>query len=80
MKWNKQGAQFQRSRKGTSKAHEYFFITTVGAMGAGWLAGYRGIYRLVLMNGAGFFRTPEEARAYCEKIDRKKNRVEREGK
>ena len=31
MKWNKQGAQFQASRRGTSKAHEYYFVTTISA-------------------------------------------------
>jgi hypothetical protein len=70
MKWNKQGAQFQTSRKGTSKAHEYYFITTISAGGKGWLTGYKGYGRQVIMQSAGTFNTPAEARAYCEKVDR----------
>ena len=70
MKWNKQGAQFQSSRKGTSRAHEYYFVTTIGAGGAGWLAGFKGYGRQVIMTSAGAFKTAGEARAYCEIKDR----------
>ena len=70
MKWNKQGAQFQTSRRGTSRAHEYYYVTTIGAGGAGWLAGYKGYGKQITMNSAGAFKTAQEARAYCEKVDR----------
>ena len=70
MKWNKEGAQFQASRRGTSKAHEYYFVTTISAGGAGWLTGYRGYGKQVIMNSAGIFATAKEAREYCEKVDR----------
>lgn len=70
MRWNKQGAQFQASRRGTSRTREYYFVTTIGAGGAGWLAGYRGFGTQVVMNSAGTFKTAKEAREYCEKIDR----------
>ena len=69
MKWNKQGVQFQASRRGTSKAHEYYFVTTIGAGGEGWLAGYRGFGTQIVMHSAGIFKTAQEARAYCEKKD-----------
>jgi len=70
MKWNKQGAQFQGSRRGTSRAHEYYFITTIGAGGKGWLTGYRGFGTQIVMKSAGTFATAQQAREYCEKIDR----------
>jgi hypothetical protein len=69
MKWNKQGAQFQATRRGTSKAHEYYFITTISAGGLGWLAGYRGFGQQIIMKSAGTFKTAQEARDYCERVD-----------
>lgn len=69
MKWNKASGQFQASRRGTSRAHEYYFVTTIGAGGAGWLTGYRGYGTQIVMHSAGIFKTAQEARAYCEKID-----------
>ena len=76
MKWNKQGVQFQASRRGTSKAHEYYFVTTIGAGGAGWLTGYRGYGRQIVMQSAGTFKTAQEARAYCEKADKEATIIE----
>jgi len=70
MKWNKEGKQFQASRRGTSNAHDYYFITTIGAGGEGWLTGYRGFNTQIVMRSAGLFNTAQEARAYCEKVDR----------
>ena len=73
MKWNKQQAQYpqyQRSRKGTSKTHEWFFISQAPVTNGKWLAGYRGTALECYMNEGGFFNTPEEARAYCEKRDK----------
>ena len=69
MKWNKQGAQFQTSRRGTTRAHEYYFVTTISAGGKGWITGYKGYGQQVIMKSAGTFNTAQEARAYCEKID-----------
>jgi hypothetical protein len=69
MKWNKQGAQFQATRRGTSKAHEYYFITTISAGGSGWLTGYRGYGKQIIMKSAGTFKTAQEARDYCERVD-----------
>ena len=73
MRWNKQQAKFpyyQRSRKGTSKTHEWYFIKQVPC--ERWRAGYRGTMREWCMNEGGLFDTPEEARAYCEKRDKQK--------
>ena len=69
MKWNKASKQFQASRRGTSLAHDYYFITTIGAGGKGWLAGYRGFGTQIVMHSAGIFETAQEAREYCEKVD-----------
>jgi len=69
MKWNKASKQFQTSRRGTSKAHEYYFITTITAGGEGWLTGYKGFGKQIVMKSAGTFKTAQEAREYCEKVD-----------
>jgi len=79
MKWNKQGVQFQASRRGTSNVREYYFVTTIGAGGKGWLAGYRGFGTQVVMHSAGTFKTAQEARAYCEKVDRETLVIEEMG-
>jgi hypothetical protein len=70
MKWNKASGQFQATRRGTSRTREYYFVTTIGAGGEGWLTGYRGFGTQIVMHSAGTFKTPQEARDYCEKIDR----------
>lgn len=70
MKWNTQGKKWQTSRKGTARAHEYYFITTHGTGNGEWQAGYWGFNKLVEMKSAGTFKTAEQAREYCEKIDR----------
>lgn len=70
MKWNAQGAKWQQSRRGTARAHDYYFITQHGTGNGEWMAGYKGFGRLVEMKSAGTFKTAQEARAYCEKIDR----------
>ena len=70
MKWNKQGAKWQTTRKGTTRAHAYYFITKHGTGSDKWVAGYYGFGRQIVMNSAGLFDTAEQARAYCEKIDR----------
>jgi hypothetical protein len=70
MKWNKPSKQFQASRRGTSLVHDYYFITTIGAGGKGWLVGYRGFGTQIVMHSAGIFESAQEARAYCEKVDR----------
>lgn len=69
MKWNT-GGQFQRTRKGTTRAREYYFVTTIGAGGQGWLTGYYGFKQQIIMKSAGTFATAQQARAYCEQIDR----------
>jgi len=71
MKWNKASKQFQASRRGTSLVHDYYFITTIGAGGKGWLVGYRGFGTQIVMHSAGIFETAQEARKYCESLDRK---------
>lgn len=70
MKWNKQGAKWQTSRKGTAKAHLYYFITKHGTGTDKWAVGYYGFGQQIIMNKAGLFNTAQEARAYCERIDR----------
>lgn len=70
MKWNTQGAKWQESRKGTARAHLYYFITTHGTGNGEWQVGYYGFGKQIEMKSAGTFKTAEEARAYCEKIDR----------
>lgn len=70
MKWNKQGAKWQTSRKGTAKAHLYYFITQHGTGNGQWCAGYYGFARQIVMQSAGTFKTAQEAREYCERVDR----------
>lgn len=70
MKWNTQGKKWQTSRRGTSRAHEYYFITQHGTGSQKWAVGYYGYGRQVVMQSAGTFATARQARAYCEKIDR----------
>jgi hypothetical protein len=69
MKWNTGGA-FQTSRKGTARAHSYYFVTTHGTGGEGYAVGYYGFGNQIVMKSAGIFDTAQEAREYCEKIDR----------
>jgi hypothetical protein len=73
MKWNPIGnhrRHWQTSRRGTSKAHEYYFVTAHGATGGKFVAGFYGYGRQVVMTSAGEFDTAQEAREYCEKVDR----------
>jgi hypothetical protein len=69
MKWNTQGARWQESRKGTARAHLYYFITQHGTGNGEWQAGYYGFGKQIVMNSAGTFKTAQEAREYCEKKD-----------
>ena len=70
MKWNLQGAKWQTSRKGTARAHLYYFITQHGTGNGQWCAGYYGFARQIVMQSAGTFKTAQEAREYCERVDR----------
>jgi hypothetical protein len=70
MKWNTQGKKWQESRKGTARAHSYYFITQHGTGNDSWQVGYFGYGKQVVMHSAGTFKTAKEAREYCEKIDR----------
>jgi len=69
MKWNTQGAKWQTSRKGTTRAHYYYFITQHGTGSQEWAVGYYGFGRQIVMQSAGTFATAKEARAYCEQYD-----------
>jgi len=70
MKWNTQGAKWQTTRKGTTKAHAYYFITKHGTGADKWQAGFYGYGKQIIMTSAGLFDTAGEARAYCEARDR----------
>lgn len=70
MKWNKQGAKWQETRRGTTRAHAYYFITKHGTGADKWAVGFYGFGRQIVMNSAGLFDTAQEARAYCEAKDR----------
>lgn len=70
MKWNTQGAKWQTTRKGTTRAHAYYFITKHGTGANKWAVGYYGFGQQIIMKSAGLFDTASQARAYCEKIDR----------
>jgi hypothetical protein len=69
IKWNKQGAQFQKSRKGTTKAHVYYFVTTIGTGNGEWAVGYYGYGKQVVMKSAGTFPTAKQARQFCQLHD-----------
>lgn len=69
MKWNTQGKKWQTSRKGTARAHVYYFVTQHGTGSQEWAVGYYGFGRQVVMQSAGTFATAHQARAYCEKYD-----------
>lgn len=68
MKWNSEG-KFQTSRKGTARAHLYYFVTTHGAGNGEWLAGFYGFGKQITLKTAGTFKTAQEARRYCERMD-----------
>jgi hypothetical protein len=70
MKWNSEGKNWQQSRRGTTQAHAYYFITRHGVGNGEWQAGYYGFGKQIEMKSAGTFKTAQEARAYCEKVDR----------
>ena len=69
MQWNKPNNMWQQSKRGTSRAREYYFVTKHGTGGEGWAIGYRGFNELVLMYSEGSFMTAREAREACERID-----------
>jgi hypothetical protein len=69
MQWNKPNNMWQQSKRGTSRAREFYFVTTHGTGSNEWGVGYKGFGRLVEMRSAGTFKTASEARAYCERID-----------
>ena len=72
MKWNKPRAgrvYWQTSKKGTARAHLYYFITQHGTGNGEYLAGYYGYLDQIIMKSAGTFHTAQEARAYCERVD-----------
>ena len=69
MKWNNEGKDWQQSKRGTSRAREFYFVTKHGTGGEGWVVGYRGFGRLVEMKSAGSFESASKARAYCEELD-----------
>jgi hypothetical protein len=69
MRWNSAG-KFQASRKGTARAHLYYFVTQHGTGSQEWHAGYYGYSQQIVMKSAGTFKTAKEAREYCEKVDR----------
>jgi hypothetical protein len=70
MKWNKQGAKWQETRRGTTRAHAYYFITKHSTGADKWAVGFYGFGKQIIMNSAGLFDTAQEARAYCEAKDR----------
>jgi hypothetical protein len=41
------------------------------AGGKGWLVGYRGFNTQIVMHSAGIFESAQDARKYCEGLDRK---------
>jgi hypothetical protein len=72
MKWNKASggrAYWQTSRKGTARAHSYYFITQHGTGDGSYAVGYYGFARSIVMQSAGTFKTAQQAREYCEKVD-----------
>jgi len=69
MQWNSAG-KFQTSRKGTARAHLYYFVTQHGTGSSQWQTGFYGYGEQILMKSAGLFDTAQQAREYCEKIDR----------
>ena len=69
MKWNNNSGKFQTSRKGTARAHLYYFVTQHGTGSQEWCVGYYGFEEQIVMHSAGTFTTAQEARAYCEKKD-----------
>jgi hypothetical protein len=68
MKWNSEG-KFQTSRKGTARAHLYYFVTQHGTGSQEWQAGFYGYGKQIEMKCAGTFKTAKEARDYCEQVD-----------
>jgi hypothetical protein len=76
MIWNKEGAQYQATRKGTSRAHELYFITTIGAYNKNWRVGYRGYGRLIDMDSVGQFATAQLAREFIADYDNKVTIIE----
>ena len=69
MKWNKGNGKWQQSKRGTARAHEYYFVTQHGTGSHKWLIGYRGFGELIVMHSQGLFETASDARKACEQID-----------
>ena len=75
MKWNKPSGyssfpKWQQTRRGTARARLYYFITQHGTGNGEYLAGYYGYLDQIIMKSAGTFHTAQEARAYCERVDK----------
>jgi hypothetical protein len=75
MKWNKPSGyssfpKWQQTRRGTARARLYYFITQHGTGDGSYCVGYGGFGTQVVMKSAGTFNTAQEARAYCERIDK----------
>jgi len=70
MKWNEPRGKWQQSRRGTARAHSYYFITQHGTGDGSYCVGYYGFSQQVVMKSAGTFNTAQEARDYCERIDK----------
>ena len=73
MRWNKPRAgrvYWQTSKRGTARAHSYYFITQHSTGDSSYCVGYYGFSNQIVMKSAGTFHTAQEARAYCERIDK----------
>ena len=68
MKWNSAG-KFQASRKGTARAHLYYFVTQHGTGSQEWCAGFYGYGKQIVMKSAGTFKAAKGARECCEEVD-----------
>jgi hypothetical protein len=53
-----------------ARAHSYYFITQHGTGDGSYAVGYYGYLDQIVMKSAGTFSTAQEARAYCEKVDK----------
>ena len=72
MKWNKSSGgrvYWQTSKKGTARARLYYFVTQHGTGDTSYAVGYYGFNQSIIMQSAGTFKTAQEAREYCEKLD-----------
>jgi hypothetical protein len=67
MKWGTRIGRIQKSIDGTARAHLYYWIRRDDAHN--WKAGRYWFNQEVEYQGK-VFRTPAQARAYCERMDR----------